>query len=130
MLMSDWSSDVCSSDLLARLLDPCGRVDRVSEIDDLALVVAAFAGDDRPAVQTGAKPGNQAELLLIERSLERHSIANGEVAVQAPGIPDRTAQRPGHDHRVARIPVGLAPVARRPPRPVQIGSRRGRESGG
>src|SRR3546814_2368642 len=52
------------------LLDPCGRVDRVSEIDDLALVAAAFAGDDRPAAQPGAKPGNQAELLPIERSLE------------------------------------------------------------
>src|SRR3546814_17238839 len=95
MLMSDWSSDVCSSDLLARLLDPCGRVDRVSEIDDLALVVAAFDGDDRPAVQTGAKPGNQAELLLIERSLERHRSEERRVGIECVSK-SRSRSSPSH----------------------------------
>jgi hypothetical protein len=53
-------------ELFAGLLDARGRVDRVAEIDDLALVVAALAGNDGPAVQTDTESRNASEVALVQ----------------------------------------------------------------
>jgi hypothetical protein len=55
-----------SLEFLAGLLDARGRVDRVAEIDDLALVVAALAGNDGPAVQTDTESRNASEVALVQ----------------------------------------------------------------
>src|SRR3546814_17812102 len=77
MRISDWSSDVCSSDLLARRRDGCGvlRLQRQREIRRVRRHHLA----DRHAAQDREVP-RLAESLLRQRHLRR--VARPETAVQ------------------------------------------------
>ena len=94
-------------EFLARLLDARGSVDRVAEIDDLVLVVAAFPGDDRPAVQADPELRNHAEIPLVRLPLGGDAVADREIGIHAPRVLARAAERIGDEGEVWASDDGL-----------------------
>src|SRR3546814_10218067 len=103
MRISDWSSDVCSSDLLEALAR-AGTVTGFVQALDARLFLAAARGGQRDGdvlvdVRQVADP-DAADLLAAELHVravvERHALADPRAAVAAPG--DRKSTRLNSSH--------------------------------
>src|SRR3546814_8133833 len=95
MRISDWSSDLCSSDLLAeRLLVP-GDAGGLDPRDEVALGVALERRD--------------AEAGVLRQEVRRRAVQVGEVAASAPGNADLLRRLGGlfQQQHGAHAPAGL-----------------------
>src|SRR3546814_17779433 len=104
MRISDWSSDVCSSDLLA---PHAGRPRRLWAVD------RRRAADHRKLTFTGAGDlygANMANILIVEARFYEHLndllLAGARAAIAAAGPAHETVARPG----ALAIPGAVAPA--------------------
>src|SRR3546814_3427039 len=75
MRISDWSSDVCSSDLLQRLDRGQRSVDRVAIVGAAAAVQPVAAQHRLPRAEVVVPAGHFR--LLVEVSVEQHAVVAG-----------------------------------------------------
>ena len=95
---------------LGDLLDARGGVQRVAEIDDRELGIAALAGDDRAGVQDDAHLGRDPEGAPIVPGARRKRGLDRLETSETAGVLHPLGERPRRDQLVADVAVHLAAV--------------------